>query len=55
MSIGEVAFLFFNTPGIGGIVVFIVFGTAVAVYITLTRWILKGGEEKSGDDGFRLR
>jgi len=55
MSVSELVFAFFNTPGIGGIVVFSVFGMAVAVYITLTRWILKGGEEKSKNDGFRFR
>jgi len=55
MSIGEIVFAFFNTPGIGGIVVFAVFGTAVAVYITLTRWILKGGEDKRKNEGFRFQ
>jgi hypothetical protein len=55
MSVGELVFAFFNTPGIGGIAVFTIFGIAVAVYITLTRWILKGGQEKSRNQGFRFR
>jgi len=55
MSIGEVVFTFFNTPGIGGVAVFTVFSTAVVIYITLTRWILKGGEEKSKNEGSRFR
>ena len=55
MSVGELVFAFFNTPGIGGIAVFTVFGIAAAVYITLTRWILKGGQEKSSNEGFRFR
>ncbi len=55
MSIGELVYAFFNTPGIGGIVVFVVFGTAAAIYITLTRWILKGGEKESKDKNYRFR
>lgn len=55
MSIGELAYAFFNTPGIGGIVVFTVFGTAVFIYIKLTRWILNGGKKENKDTDYRFR
>jgi hypothetical protein len=55
MSIGELAYAFFNTPGIGGIVVFAVFGTAAFIYIKLTRWIINGSKKDNNDKDFRFR
>ncbi|GEM_PF-5411614 len=35
-----------DTPGSGGIIFSIVLGTAALIYITATRWILKGADDE---------
>ncbi|MGD1996153.1 MAG: hypothetical protein PVH62_05195 [Anaerolineae bacterium] len=42
MSIGSI----FTTPGIGGIIAMVVLAGAAAIYVGLTRWILRGGQEE---------
>ena len=46
MDLGQLGYAFINTPGVGGAVILTVYGTAVVVYVLLTRWILKGGKPK---------
>lgn len=46
MDIGNLLHTLINTPGIGGVIVTIVFTFALTLYIVLTRWILKGEEEE---------
>lgn len=48
MDIGNLLYVLINTPGIGGVIVMIVFTFALALYTILTRWILNG-EEEEGD------
>jgi hypothetical protein len=47
METGNLVNAFFNTAGVGGAVVMIIFLAACGIYIKLTRWILAGGQ----DDG----
>ncbi len=47
MTPGELAHFIVNTPGIGGAIVLIVITIAIATYISLARWILKGGTEEN--------
>ena len=47
MPIGEWIAAFFTSAGPGGAVVIMVIGLAAAVYIWLTRWILRGGEQEA--------
>lgn len=53
MDIGNLISDFFTTPGPGGVVVVTVIFLAGAIYVSLTRWILRGGETK--DDSWRRR
>ena len=41
----QVIHFILDTAGIGGLILSGVLGTAVVVYILLTRWILRGGRE----------
>ena len=43
MDISSLAYAFFNSPGVGGAVVLVVFGVASGLYFYLTRWIINGG------------
>jgi hypothetical protein len=45
MEISELIFAFFNSPGVGGVVVLVVFGVACGLYVYLTRWIIRGGKK----------
>ena len=45
VDIGALATAFFNTPGVGGAIVILVFGGACGLYIGLLRWVLRGGKE----------
>lgn len=47
MDIPGLAHALINTPGVGGIIITLVFGTACVLYYFLTRWILAGGNPKS--------
>lgn len=40
MDIGGLVKAFFNNPGVGGVVVLLVFGVACLIYFFLTRWII---------------
>jgi predicted transporter len=55
MSFGESAHWFFNTAGIGGIVVMTVILVAAGVYTFLIRWIMEDGEEASERPRRRIR
>jgi hypothetical protein len=46
MNIGTLLWDFVNTPGIGGVIVMVVFCGALGLYYYLTRWILKGGKDE---------
>lgn len=53
MDISGLAYAFINTPGVGGIVITLVFGSACSLYFVLTRWILAGGNsanDRSSDE-----
>ncbi|MDH5507040.1 MAG: hypothetical protein OEZ02_07440 [Anaerolineae bacterium] len=52
MQIGTIISSLITSAGPGGIVVLSVIALAATVYYNLTRWILKGGEEKSDFDRF---
>ncbi|UCH93168.1 MAG: hypothetical protein JSV88_23180 [Candidatus Aminicenantes bacterium] len=39
----------FNTPGIGGLVAFIVTGIFIVSYILVLRWVLKGEKVEPGN------
>jgi hypothetical protein len=45
MHIGEWIAAFFTSAGPGGVVVVVVIGLAAGIYVWLTRWILRGGEQ----------
>lgn len=47
MDIPGLAYAFINTPGVGGVIIMLVFGTAVVLYYLLTRWIIAGGESET--------
>jgi hypothetical protein len=40
MDISNLAYAFINTPGVGGVVITLVFVTACSIYFFLTRWII---------------
>jgi hypothetical protein len=44
MDISGLAYAFINTPGVGGIVITLVFVTACSIYYLLARWIIAGGD-----------
>jgi len=44
MDILGLAYAFINTPGVGGIVILLVFASACSLYYVLTRWIIAGGD-----------
>lgn len=44
MEISSLAYAFINTPGVGGVVILLVFLTACSIYYVLTRWIIAGGD-----------
>lgn len=46
MDIGNLLYALINTPGVGGVIVMLVFTVALGLYIYLTRWILYGGKGK---------
>jgi len=45
MDIGNLLYAFINTPGVGGVIVMLVFTVALGLYIYLTRWILYGSRK----------
>lgn len=45
MDILKLVYAFFNTPGIGGAIVLIVFLGAMTLYYFLARWIIQGGKK----------
>ena len=49
MSLGQLAYAFVNTHGIGGLVAIGVITTAAIIYFLLTRWILKGDKAEAND------
>ena len=54
MDVGKLVHAFFNNAGPGGGVVISVIVLATTVYVSLTRWILRGGEEgPEREDSFR--
>lgn len=46
MDLGALLYALINTPGVGGVIVLLVFTVALGLYIHLTRWILTGGKGK---------
>jgi len=53
MELGELVSTFFNNAGPGGVVVLLIFGGALTIYYSLTRWIIaggKGGEATTASD-----
>jgi hypothetical protein len=44
MDILSLAYAFINTPGVGGVVITLVFVTACSIYFLLTRWIIGDGD-----------
>ena len=44
MDISSLAYAFINTPGVGGIVITLVFVTACSIYYVLARWIIAGSD-----------
>jgi hypothetical protein len=50
MDIGGLLYDFVNTPGIGGVIVMVVFCGALGIYYYLTRWILRGEKDSSSDE-----
>jgi hypothetical protein len=38
-------YLFYNSPGPGGVIVLLVYGGACVIYYLLTRWILAGSAQ----------
>ncbi len=57
MDIGKLIYSFFNTAGVGGVILLLVIGLAMTIYVLLTRWILRGGEgeDEPGVSRRRLR
>lgn len=45
MDISSLAYAFFNTPGVGGVIILVVFLGACAIYYRLTRWIIDGDKD----------
>jgi hypothetical protein len=45
MDISSLVYAFFNSPGIGGVIVTLVFGGALTIYFLLARWIINGGKK----------
>jgi hypothetical protein len=45
MDIGNLIFSFYDTSGVGGAMILIVFTSACLIYFFLTRWILAGGRK----------
>jgi hypothetical protein len=51
MDIAKLLYDFINTPGIGGIIVMVVFTGALGIYYYLTRWILYGDKKDPAGKG----
>lgn len=45
MDISSLVYAFFNSPGVGGVIVTAVFGGACTIYFILARWIINGGKK----------